>query len=240
MRQAKLKSSADVHIWRIVSVFVVAGIIGASASLPYVSEQFLTNPKIRGAMPPLSLPVLQFLVVAQSVVHLAFMVPVGLALARRIGFGVPLVEAWTSGQRAPAAARAVGIGLLSGVAVGAVALLIESLVSFPRLPAPLRALDAGSVALWKRLLVGFLYGGIVEELFFRLFLNWDRLPDDGSGRKAALIADDKVRCTAWADNFKHGVPGARIVIIPNADHYLYLTNEAQVVSEINVFLASLH
>ncbi len=70
--------------------------------------------------------------------------------------------------------------------------------------------------------------------------NWDRLPDDGSGRRAALIADDKVRCTAWADNFKHGVPGARIVIIPNADHYLYLTNEAQVVSEINVFLASLH
>ena len=70
--------------------------------------------------------------------------------------------------------------------------------------------------------------------------NWDRLPDDGSGRKAALIADDKVRCTAWADNFKHGVPGARIVIIPNADHYVYLTNDAQVVTEINAFLASLH
>jgi non-heme chloroperoxidase len=70
--------------------------------------------------------------------------------------------------------------------------------------------------------------------------NWDRLPDDGSGRKAALIADDKVRCTAWADNFKHGVPGARIVMIPNADHYVYLSNEAQVVAEINAFLASLH
>ena len=70
--------------------------------------------------------------------------------------------------------------------------------------------------------------------------NWDRLPDDGSGRKAALIADDKARCTAWADNFKHGVPGARIFMIPNADHYMYLSNEAQVVAEINAFLASLH
>ena len=70
--------------------------------------------------------------------------------------------------------------------------------------------------------------------------NWDRLPDDGSGRKAALIADDKVRCTAWADNFNHGVPGARIIIIPNADHYVYLTNEAQFVTEIIAFLASLH
>ena len=70
--------------------------------------------------------------------------------------------------------------------------------------------------------------------------NWDRLPGDGSGRKAALIADDKVRCTAWADNFKHGVPGARIVMIPNADHYLYLTDQAQVVTEVSAFLASLH
>lgn len=70
--------------------------------------------------------------------------------------------------------------------------------------------------------------------------NWDRLPDDRSGRKAALIADDKAHCNAWADNFKHGVPGARIVMIPNADHYVYLSNEAQVVAEINAFLASLH
>ena len=70
--------------------------------------------------------------------------------------------------------------------------------------------------------------------------NWDRLPDDGAGRKAALIADDKVRCTAWADNFKRGVPSARIVMIPNADHYVYVSNEAQVVTEINAFLASLH
>lgn len=70
--------------------------------------------------------------------------------------------------------------------------------------------------------------------------NWNRLPDDAAGRKAALIADDKARCTAWADNFRHGVPGARIVMIPNADHYVYLSNEAQVVTEINAFLASLH
>lgn len=69
--------------------------------------------------------------------------------------------------------------------------------------------------------------------------NWDRLPPDPSGRKAALIADDKARCTAWADTFKNGVPGARIVLIPNADHYLYLSNEAQVITEMNAFLSSL-
>jgi non-heme chloroperoxidase len=67
--------------------------------------------------------------------------------------------------------------------------------------------------------------------------NWDRLPD--SPRKTALIADDKSRCTRWADNFRQGVPSAHVVMIPNADHYVYLSNEAQVVREMNDFLAKL-
>ena len=68
--------------------------------------------------------------------------------------------------------------------------------------------------------------------------NWDRLSD--SLRKTALIADDKARCSEWADNFHRGVPSARIVMIPNADHYVYLSNEAQVVGEMNAFLDTLH
>jgi non-heme chloroperoxidase len=68
--------------------------------------------------------------------------------------------------------------------------------------------------------------------------NWDRLPD--SLRKTALIADDKERCGKWADNFRRGVPSARIVMIPNADHYVYLSNETQVVGEMNAFLNTLH
>lgn len=70
--------------------------------------------------------------------------------------------------------------------------------------------------------------------------NWDRFPADQPDRKAALIADDKARCNAWADAFRRGVPTARIVLIPNADHYVYLSNEAQVVTEMKAFLATLH
>src|SRR5271170_546160 len=69
--------------------------------------------------------------------------------------------------------------------------------------------------------------------------NWHRFPADQPDRKAALIADDRARCTAWADAFRHGVPSARIVLIPNADHYVYLSNDAQVVAEMNAFLAKL-
>ena len=70
--------------------------------------------------------------------------------------------------------------------------------------------------------------------------NWDRVPDDSSGRKAALTRDDKARCTEWTDNFRRGVPSARIVTIPNADHYVYLSNREKVVTEMNRFLGSLH
>jgi non-heme chloroperoxidase len=67
--------------------------------------------------------------------------------------------------------------------------------------------------------------------------NWDRLPDSAS--KTAVIADDKARCSEWANNFRRGVPSAHIVMIPNADHYVYLSNEAQVIGEMEAFLNTL-
>jgi pimeloyl-ACP methyl ester carboxylesterase len=67
--------------------------------------------------------------------------------------------------------------------------------------------------------------------------NWDRMPD-GAG-KTALLGEDKARCTEWAESFRRGVPSARIVLIPNADHYVYLSNEAQVIAAMNSFLDGL-
>jgi pimeloyl-ACP methyl ester carboxylesterase len=69
--------------------------------------------------------------------------------------------------------------------------------------------------------------------------NWDRFPANDPARKAALVADDTARCTAWADAFSRGVPSARVVRIPNADHYLFNSNEAEVVREMNDFLGKL-
>lgn len=70
--------------------------------------------------------------------------------------------------------------------------------------------------------------------------NWGRFPNSDPARKAALVRDDKARCTEWADAFRRGVPTAQIVIIPNADHYVYLSNGPQVAAEMNAFLAKLH
>lgn len=42
----------------------------------------------------------------------------------------------------------------------------------------------------------------------------------------------------WMDNLKKGVPAARVVDLPGAGHFVFLTREAQVLKEIREFVAS--
>jgi pimeloyl-ACP methyl ester carboxylesterase len=43
-----------------------------------------------------------------------------------------------------------------------------------------------------------------------------------------------------AKAFENGVPSARVVRIPQSDHYVFLSNEADVLREIRAFLADLN
>jgi pimeloyl-ACP methyl ester carboxylesterase len=45
---------------------------------------------------------------------------------------------------------------------------------------------------------------------------------------------------AQADAFEAGTPGARVVRIPGAQHYVFLSNEADVTREMNAFMDGLH
>jgi pimeloyl-ACP methyl ester carboxylesterase len=63
-------------------------------------------------------------------------------------------------------------------------------------------------------------------------------PNDPERRKARLAADT-AGCSARAETFARGVPTARVVRIPNADHYVYRSNEAQVIDEMKKFLSTL-
>lgn len=63
-------------------------------------------------------------------------------------------------------------------------------------------------------------------------------PNDPERRKARLAADT-AGCSARAESFARGVPTARVVRIPNADHYVYRTNEPQVIDEMKKFLSTL-
>ena len=60
--------------------------------------------------------------------------------------------------------------------------------------------------------------------------------------RAALIAFGKATQAVfdrWSANLKRGVPGARIVDMPGATHYLWMTREADVLREIHTFIAGL-
>jgi pimeloyl-ACP methyl ester carboxylesterase len=62
---------------------------------------------------------------------------------------------------------------------------------------------------------------------------------DNPAVRAALEADDLARMTAISKSFEAGIPSARVVRLPNASHYVFLSNEPDVLREMNAFLASL-
>lgn len=69
----------------------------------------------------------------------------------------------------------------------------------------------------------------------------DMGPDDGkdAAARAKQIADDQVRTSAQADSFQAGNPQAHVVRLPNADHFVFRSNETDVLRETNAFLAQL-
>ena len=65
-----------------------------------------------------------------------------------------------------------------------------------------------------------------------------RFKDDPAGL-AAAEARDVAYVEAQAKAIASGVPSARIVRLPNADHYVFQSNEGDVLREMKSFIASL-
>jgi len=61
------------------------------------------------------------------------------------------------------------------------------------------------------------------------------LPTDPA-HHAAAVAADLERTTNLANAFEAGVPSAKVVRLPNADHYVFNSNEAEVLHAMNDFL----
>jgi pimeloyl-ACP methyl ester carboxylesterase len=69
--------------------------------------------------------------------------------------------------------------------------------------------------------------------------DWSHFFPNDPERRAMRLAADTAGCSARAESFARGVPTARVVRIPNADHYVYRSNEAQVIDEMKKFLSTL-
>ena len=56
---------------------------------------------------------------------------------------------------------------------------------------------------------------------------------------AASEARDTETTGAQAKAFETGIPSARVIRLPHADHYVFLSNESDVLREMRTFLGSL-
>jgi non-heme chloroperoxidase len=57
--------------------------------------------------------------------------------------------------------------------------------------------------------------------------------------RAVLEARDEETTGAQAKAFESGLPSARVVRLPHASHYVFVSNEADVLREMNAFFGSL-
>lgn len=60
-----------------------------------------------------------------------------------------------------------------------------------------------------------------------------------SAARAALEARDEITTGEQAKAFESGLPSAHVVRLPHANHYVFVSNEADVLREMNAFLSSL-
>jgi len=104
---------------------------------------------------------------AQTTLLFAVLIFIGLALAKRTGFGLPVLDGWLKGEKASQLLRPlIKPSVLTGLA-GGFAIIILSL-PFADLTRELLGAET-KVAVWKGFFASF-YGGIVEEVLSRLFL----------------------------------------------------------------------
>ena len=66
----------------------------------------------------------------------------------------------------------------------------------------------------------------------------EEMGDDPASRDAAKARMLKL-VSGQIKAFRSGVPSARVITLPDADHYIYRSNEADVLREINLFVSSL-
>lgn len=108
----------------------------------------------------------------QNTLILGAAIVCGLALGRKVGLGAPELEAWRSGgieAIRPGLGRRIAAAAAIGIATGLLLISVDALVLLQRTGIDLVNRMA-NIPLWKRLLAGVFYEGIVEELLVRLFV----------------------------------------------------------------------
>jgi membrane protease YdiL (CAAX protease family) len=143
----------------------MASIFGVIAILPYVFT-------LQGGVPENSqIPIYQLIVgqIIQNALIFAIAIFIGLKLAKKVGFGLPILEGWLEGRKIKSDLKSIlgisiGLGLLAGV------LIVGLDYLFSLMGVTINVAQASiNPPVWQGFLASF-YGGINEEIMLRLFL----------------------------------------------------------------------
>jgi membrane protease YdiL (CAAX protease family) len=143
----------------------MASIFGVIAILPYIFT-------LQGGVPENSqIPIYQLIVgqIIQNALIFAIAIFIGLKLAKKVGFGLPILEGWLEGRKIKSDLKSIlgisiGLGLLAGV------LIVGLDYLFSLMGVTINVAQASiNPPVWQGFLASF-YGGINEEIMLRLFL----------------------------------------------------------------------
>ncbi len=146
--------------WKMFFILLAAGLLTSMMVLPYAlslvsSESMALTPAIISVA------------IVQALVFFSIASFFGLLLAKRVGFGLPIIEGMLKGEKQGDRLKAilrpsVGLGVLAGV------LIILLSVPFGSMSVDFLKAEV-AVPVWQTFLASF-YGGIAEEIILRLFL----------------------------------------------------------------------
>ena len=141
---------------KIFFILLIAVLISTILVLPYVLEaqgELLKNS-------PVSMPILILVAIIQAVVVLGIATLLGVILAEKTGFKIPVLTAWIEKKKIKYK-RILLISVIWGVIAGILILVLDILV--------FKQIVVINASWWQGLLASF-YGGIAEEVLMRLFL----------------------------------------------------------------------
>lgn len=144
--------------WKLFLILLIASIIASLLVLPYT---LALSPAV------VFTPIVLIAQLIQISIIFTIAIFVGLYLVKRVGFGLPVLGGWLEGKEVGTYLKSI-LGISIGMGVLAGILIIISSFLFT----PVSSVFLGaelSVPLWKGFLASF-YGGIGEEILFRLFL----------------------------------------------------------------------
>ncbi len=145
--------------WKLFLILLIVSVIASLLALPYAL-----------ALSGLAAVFTPFVLIAQLIqtfILFTIAIIIGLYLAKRVGFGLPVLEGWLEGKEVGSYLKSIlGISISMGVLAGLLIVLVSFL--FTPLSSVFQNAEV-SVPIWKGFLASF-YGGIGEEILFRLFL----------------------------------------------------------------------